>query len=92
METARRYRDKIIYSIGTMMLLKSSLNTAFRNDGFKCTVEGNGRKRVSKHYAEHGITKLDVIAAFDLGNQTGHETEMRKHGHEVADDILPTWS
>ena len=91
-EAAKQYRYRIIYSIGNMTLLKSSLNTALRNYEFKRKVEGEGRKRGIKHYAELGITKLDIVAPFDLGDQVWDETKIRKRTAAITDDVLSIWS
>lgn len=91
-ETAKQYRYKIIYSIGNMTLLKSSLNTSLRNYEFKRKVDGEGRKRGIKHYAELGITKLDIIAPYDLGIQTWNEVKIRERTKQISDDILKIWS
>lgn len=91
-ELAKQYRYSIIYSIGNMTLLKSSLNTSIRNYEFKRKVEGEGRKRGIKHYAELGITKLDIVASFDLGDQTWDESKIRKRTGEITHDVLSIWS
>ncbi len=91
-EAAKQYRYRIICSIGNMTLLKSSLNTALRNYEFKRKVEGEGRKRGIKHYAELGITKLDIVASFDFGDQTWDETKIRKRTEEITGDVLAIWS
>jgi hypothetical protein len=90
-EEAKQYRNRIIYSIGNMTLLKSSLNTSLRNYEFKRKVEGENRKRGIKHYAELGITKLDVVAPFDMGDQTWDETKIRRRGSEITNDVLAIW-
>ena len=91
-EAAKQYRYKIIHNIGNMTLLKSSLNTALRNYEFKRKVEGEGRKRGIKHYAELGITILDIVAPFDAGDQAWDETKIRKRGKEIINDVLAIWS
>ncbi len=91
-EIAKQYRYKLIYSIGNMTLLKSSLNTALRNYEFKRKVEGEGRKRGIKHYAELGITKLDIVVPYDLGDCTWNETKIRERTQKIAEDVLNIWS
>jgi len=91
-EIAKQYRYKLIYSIGNMTLLKSSLNTALRNYEFKRKVEGEGRKRGIKHYAELGITKLDIVVPYDLGDCTWNETKIRERAQKIAEDVLNIWS
>lgn len=91
-EIAKQYRYKLIYSIGNMTLLKSSLNTALRNYEFKRKVEGEGRKRGIKHYSELGITKLDIVVPYDLGDCTWNETKIRERTQKIAEDVLNIWS
>ena len=91
-EAAKQYRNKIIYSVGNMTLLKSSLNTALRNYEFKRKIEGDGRKRGIKHYAELGITKLDLVASFDAGDKIWDETKIRERNNQIANDVLKIWS
>jgi hypothetical protein len=89
---AKSYRNGIIYSIGNMTLLKSSLNTSLRNYDFKRKVEGEGRKSGIRAYAELGITKLDIMGPFESGNQTWDETKIRKRTEEITADALAIWS
>lgn len=91
-EVAKQYRSKMICSIGNMTLLKSSLNTALRNYEFKRKVEGEGRKRGIKHYAELGITKIDIIAPFDAGDQVWDEVKIRERTKQITEDVLKIWS
>jgi hypothetical protein len=91
-EAAKQYRYKQIYSIGNMTLLKSSLNTALRNYEFRRKVEGEGRKRGIKHYAELGITKLDVVAPYDAGNQIWDETRIRERTDQITNNALAIWT
>jgi len=91
-ETAKQYRYRIIYNIGNMTLLKSSLNSSLRNYEFKRKVEGEGRRRGIKHYAELGITKLDIVAPFDSGDQIWDETKIRKRTEDIINDVLAIWS
>jgi hypothetical protein len=91
-EAAKQHRSHMICSIGNMTLLKSSLNTALRNYEFKRKVEGEGRKHGIKHYAELGITKLDIVAPFEAGDLVWDETKINKRCGEIADDVLAIWS
>lgn len=91
-EVAKQYRYKLIYSIGNMTLLKSSLNSSLRNFEFKRKVEGEGRKRGIKHYAELGITRLDIIASYDAGDHSWNESKIRERAQQITKDILNIWS
>lgn len=92
LEAAKQYRNKLIYSIGNMTLLKSSLNTLLRNFEFRRKVEGEGRKRGIKHYAELGITRHDIVAPFDKGNHSWNEIRIRERTNQITVDVLKIWS
>lgn len=91
-EVAKQYRYQLVYSIGNMTLLKSSLNSSLRNYEFKRKIEGEGRKRGIKHYAELGITKLDLVAPYDAGDHLWNETKIRERTQKLTKDILIIWS
>ena len=74
-----------------MTLLKCSLNTAIRNYDFKRKVEGEGRKRGIKHYADLGITKIDIVAKFDAGERTWDEKKIYARYNEIANDAIVIW-
>lgn len=91
-EAAKQYRYKLIYSIGNMTLLKSSLNTALRNYEFQRKVEGEGRKRGIKHYAELGISKIDIVAPYEAGDGVWNESKIRDRTQQITSDVLNIWS
>ena len=91
-EVAKQYRYKLIYNIGNMTLLKSSLNSSLRNYDFKRKVEGEGRKRGIKHFAELGITKLDIVAPYDAGDCFWDESKIRNRTKQITKDILNIWN
>ncbi|MGO4732144.1 DUF262 domain-containing protein [Paenibacillus sp. 2KB_22] len=91
-EEAKKYRYKLIYSIGNMTLLKSSLNSSLRNYEFQRKVEGEGRKRGIKHYAELGITKLDIVTHYETGDRSWDEIKIRKRTEKITEDVLKIWS
>lgn len=91
-EAAKKYRYKLIYSIGNMTLLKSSLNSSLRNYEIQRKVEGEGRKRGIKHYAELGITKLDIVAQYESGDRSWDETKIRERTRQITEDALKIWT
>ena len=91
-ENAKKHRYSQIYAIGNMTLLKSSLNTSLRNYEFKRKVEGDGRKRGIKAYAELGITKFDIVAPYDAGEVVWDETKIKKRTAEITSDVLAIWN
>jgi len=90
-EKAKNYRYQLIYSIGNMTLLKSSLNSSLRNYEFKKKIEGDGRKRGIKHYAELSITKLDIVDKYESGDTHWDEIKILDRTQQISDDILKIW-
>jgi len=91
-DAAKQYRYKLIYSIGNMTLLKSSLNSALRNYDFERKIKGDGRKRGIQYYAELGITKTDIVAPYDTGNTEWNESRIIARGNDITNDVLTIWS
>ncbi|NTW33390.1 MAG: DUF262 domain-containing protein [Bacteroidetes bacterium] len=90
-ETAKRERYSKIYSIGNMTLLNSSLNTSLRNYEFSRKVEGEGRKRGIRHYADLGITRFDILDKYDSGDKVWNEQKINERTADLANDILTIW-
>ncbi len=91
-DLAKKERVSKIYSIGNMTLLNSSLNTSLRNFEFARKIEGEGRKKGMRHYADLGITKLDILHPFDKGDKIWNETKIASRTENLAKDILEIWS
>jgi hypothetical protein len=91
-EKAKQYRIEQIYSIGNMTLLKSSLNSSISNYEFERKVEGEGRKRGIKDYAELGITKFDIIEPYNKGDHIWNEEKIRMRTKQITDDVMKIWS
>lgn len=90
-EAAKRERYSKIYSIGNMTLLNSSLNTSLRNFEFSRKIEGEGRKRGVRHYAELGITRFDILDIYDSGDKVWNEQKINQRTTNLATDILTMW-
>ena len=90
-EIAKRERLSKIYSIGNMTLLNSSLNTSLRNYEFKRKIEGEGRKRGIKHYADLGITRFDILDKYNNGDEIWNEQKINERTTNLANDILTIW-
>lgn len=90
-EAAKKERYTKIYSIGNMTLLNSSLNTSLRNYEFSRKVEGEGRKRGIRHYADLGITRFDIIDKYDSGDKIWNEQKINERTEDLANDILNIW-
>jgi len=90
---AGEYRDRIIYSIGNMTLLKSKLNIVVRNYNFEQKIKGDGsRKKCIKDYAELGITKIDLVNPCLEGDTLWDETKIRERTKRITDDALTIWN
>jgi len=90
-EVAKRERYTKIYSIGNMTLLNSSLNTSLRNYEFSRKIEGEGRKRGIRHYADLGITRFDILDKYDNGDKIWNEQKINERTADLANDILTIW-
>jgi hypothetical protein len=90
-EAAKRERYTKIYSIGNMTLLNSSLNTSLRNYEFSRKIEGEGRKRGIRHYADLGITRFDILDKYDNGDKIWNEQKINERTADLANDILTIW-
>lgn len=90
-ELAKRERYSKIYSIGNMTLLNSSLNTSLRNYEFSRKIEGEGKKRGIRHYADLGITRFDILDVYDNGDKVWNEKKITGRTTNLANDILIIW-
>ncbi len=90
-EAAKRERYQKIYSIGNMTLLNSSLNISLRNYVFSRKIEGEGRIKGIRHYADLGITRFDILDNYDNGNKVWNEQNINERTTSLANDILKIW-
>ncbi|HMH32153.1 MAG TPA: DUF262 domain-containing HNH endonuclease family protein [Puia sp.] len=90
-EAAKKERYSKIYSIGNMTLLNSSLNTSLRNYEFTKKIEGEGRKRGIRHYADLGITKFDILDNYDNDDKVWNEVKINQRTSSLANDIMKIW-
>lgn len=90
-EIAKKERYSNIYQIGNMTLLNSSLNTSIRNYEFRRKIEGEGRKRGIKDYADLGITKFDILKPYNDGNKIWNDKNIMDRSKMLANDILSIW-
>jgi hypothetical protein len=90
-EIAKKERYSKIYQIGNMTLLNSSLNKVLRNYEFSRKMEGEGRKRGIKHYADLGITKFDILEPYNNGDKVWNEKKIIDRTECLANDIISIW-
>ena len=90
-ETAKKERSSRLYFLGNMTLLNSSLNTSLRNFQFDRKIEGEGRKRGIRQYADLWITKDDIIYKFDNGERVWNEFRILERTHKLGNEIIQMW-
>lgn len=88
---AEQDRENKIYWIGNMTLLKSRLNTAIRNHNFEKKIEGDGKNKGIRHYADLYITKEDIVEPFDRGDRVWNENKIEKRTEKLLDEFLEIW-
>jgi hypothetical protein len=90
-DIAKKERNSKIYSIGNMTLLNSSLNTSLRNYEFSRKIEGEGRKKGMRDYADLGITRFDILDKYDSGDKVWNEQKINERTNNLSNDILRIW-
>ncbi|HDN83737.1 MAG TPA: HNH endonuclease, partial [Candidatus Altiarchaeales archaeon] len=84
-------REEKLYWLGNMTLLRSRLNASLRNYDFERKINGEGRKRGIRHYADLLITK-DIVEKFDQGDKVWNEEKIENRTKEFTDMFLKIWS
>lgn len=82
-------RQKSVYMIGNMTLLKGRLNTSLRNYEIKRKMEGNGKHKGIEAYSDLIVTR-DVIHTYTT-EKTWAETQIRNRTKALSDDFLKIW-
>lgn len=90
-EEAKKDRDNKVYWIGNMTLLSSSLNTALRNCDFEKKMNGDGRRKGIKAYADLSITKDDIVKPFEDGDKVWDESKIEIRTEKLKKEILDIW-
>jgi|JI6StandDraft_1071083.scaffolds.fasta_scaffold07608_1 hypothetical protein len=88
----RLNRTEKIYYIGNMTLLTSSLNTSLRNYEFIRKMNGEGKKRGIKVYADLSITLVDIVEKFDKGDIIWDELKIQDRTSTLTDEICKIWN
>jgi len=84
-------REEKLYWLGNMTLLRSRLNASLRNYDFERKINGEGRKKGIRHYADLLITK-DIVEKFDQGDKVWNEEKIENRTKEFTDMSLKIWS
>jgi hypothetical protein len=74
-----------------MTLLNSSLNTSLRNYVFERKIEGEGKKKGIRAYADLCITKDDILSIYDKGDKVWNEKKIIDRTNSLAMEILEIW-
>lgn len=90
-DVAKRERYSKIYQIGNMTLLNSSLNTSLRNYEFDRKINGEGRKKGIKDYADLGITRFDILTPYESGDNIWNEKKISDRTERLAAVIIKIW-
>lgn len=91
-EESKKDRYEKVYWIGNMTLLSSSLNSALRNYTFEKKMEGEGRKKGIKKYAELSITKDDIVEPYDKGDKKWDENKIEERTKKLGKEIMEIWN
>lgn len=83
--------DNKIGWMGNMTLLTSSLNSSLRNYVFEKKVNGEGRKKGMKDYAELSITKDDIVSRFERGEVIWNEDRIVERTNSLSQEIEQIW-
>ncbi len=90
-EKAKQYRYEMIYNIGNMTLLNKSLNTSLRNYEIARKINGEGKRKGIKDYADITLTK-DIIRKYDEStDKKWDEADIRNRFSELTKDAKTIW-
>lgn len=90
-ENLKADRQRKIYWIGNMTLLRSSLNSAIRNHKFEVKINGEGKKKGIRHYADLFITKEDILFPYDNGDKTWDEDKIEARTKKLEKEVREIW-
>ncbi|MCF7944906.1 MAG: DUF262 domain-containing HNH endonuclease family protein [Spirochaetia bacterium] len=90
---AKDFRDKKVYALGNMTLLNSRLNTSIRNHNLIRKINGDGKKRGIRKYADLTIIKDDILNPFDKNIITQwNENEINRRTENLFNEIKTIWT
>ena len=90
-EKAKVVRYEKCYEIGNMTLLNGSLNIVISNSSFTKKINGDGRKKGIKDYAELHITKDDILRPFENGDVVWDEECITRRSNRLIDEFHVLW-
>jgi len=89
-DEAEKDRDEKICWLGNMTLLRSSLNKSLQNLSFEKKMEGEGKKKGIKHYADLYITK-EIVDQYDKGDKKWDENKIVTRTENLEKEIEGIW-
>jgi hypothetical protein len=88
---AKKDRYSKVYWIGNMTLLTFSLNSSLRNFVFEKKVDGEGRKKGMRAYADLSITRDDIVSRFERGDHVWNENRIVERTKSLSREIEQIW-
>jgi len=88
-EEARQDRFEKIYWIGNMTLLTT--NSSLKNYIFTVKMNGQGRKKGIKSYAQLSVTKDDIVIPYESGITIWDESRITMRTESIGSEILAIW-
>nr|SPS05748.1 conserved protein of unknown function [Candidatus Nitrotoga fabula] len=90
-DAAKNKRYSYVYHIGNMTLLNSSLNTSLRNYVFDHKMNGEGKKKGIKDYADLSITRDDIVKPYEDGDVVWNERKIFIRTASLHKEIVCIW-
>lgn len=86
-------RNRAILRLGNMTQLNSALNTSLRNYPLDKKINGEGRKKGMRNYADLRITKDDIVMPYQSGRMMAwNEASIQQRTTQLAPEILTIWN
>ena len=90
-DEAKNKRNAYVYSVGNMTLLNSALNTSIRNYDFDHKMNGEGKKKGIKDYADLSITKQDIVKPYENGDHVWNEQKIHDRTKKLYEEMIAIW-
>lgn len=91
-EVATAERNRRVYWLGNMTLLKANLNSSLRNGSFAKKIRGEGRKKGMAVYGTLSITKVDIVDPYEKEQIGWDETRIEARTSALQAEVLAIWS
>ena len=84
-------REARVTSLGNMTILRARLNNELKNYDFKRKVEGDGKKKGMKEYADLSITRKDIVEDIYEAGLSWNEYRIAKRAEKLGREIVEIW-